>query len=338
MNRFKNTAREGGFTIVELLTVMGVIAILIGLLVPALSMVKDYAKQVQQSAQFHSIEVGLDLYKAEFGAYPPSNDNAIDPVNVDDDTPYCGANKLAEALVGQDFLGFHPNSDFRASGTADVIDRNGNPINDLYLYNIQVDVANFQTGDENARSRGGKFGASFVELENANAFLMTDVYVPGRLTSVGFNTTGTINVANHPSMVLCDVYSKKRNTSSARKTGMPILYYRARTQFTEQDYSRLKPTFIDTYGHGGIADDIYFYLDNYNLLRLQTAETNPMDHPLADGAGNSDYADFQNMIINTQISTPTLKRPYRAQSYILISAGKDGLYGTSDDITNFKKE
>ena len=27
--------------------------------------------------------------------------------------------------------------------------------------------------------------------------------------------------------------------------------------------------------------------------------------------------------------------PYRADSYILISAGIDGLYGTSDDMTNF---
>ncbi|MBN1124688.1 MAG: prepilin-type N-terminal cleavage/methylation domain-containing protein, partial [Sedimentisphaerales bacterium] len=36
-------ARKKGFTIVELLTVMGVIAILIGLLVPALNQVKDYA-------------------------------------------------------------------------------------------------------------------------------------------------------------------------------------------------------------------------------------------------------------------------------------------------------
>ncbi len=32
-----------GFTIVELLTVMGVIAILIGLLVPALNLVKEYS-------------------------------------------------------------------------------------------------------------------------------------------------------------------------------------------------------------------------------------------------------------------------------------------------------
>jgi hypothetical protein len=29
------------------------------------------------------------------------------------------------------------------------------------------------------------------------------------------------------------------------------------------------------------------------------------------------------------------KWPYRPDSYILISAGADGLYGTQDDVTNF---
>lgn len=31
----------------------------------------------------------------------------------------------------------------------------------------------------------------------------------------------------------------------------------------------------------------------------------------------------------------TMSRPYRAETYILISAGEDGLYGTMDDICNF---
>ena len=30
-------------------------------------------------------------------------------------------------------------------------------------------------------------------------------------------------------------------------------------------------------------------------------------------------------------------RPYRADSYILMSAGFDGLYGTKDDVFNFEK-
>jgi len=50
--------RKKGFTIVELLTVMAVIAVLIGLLIPALALVNKKAKTVQQRAQFHAIDVG----------------------------------------------------------------------------------------------------------------------------------------------------------------------------------------------------------------------------------------------------------------------------------------
>lgn len=326
-----NKAQKGGFTIVELLTVMGIIAILIGLLVPALAMVKDYAKQVQQAAQFHSIEVGLDLYKAEFGVYPPSNDNAVAPILTRDPTPYCGANKLAEAMVGLDFLGFHPNSEFRSTGEADIVNRLGALVYDQRIYSARNPIPDFQTAEENVRCRGGKSGAPFIELENANAFRMSDVYLPGQLGNFRAD-----------SMLLCDVYAKKRSTASAKKTGMPILYYRARTQFMEQDNTRLVPTVQPMYTVQGIDDDIYYYPDNMNLLFLQTPETSPVDHPLADQGGNvNDIEDFENMILNRQVTQNPLvdiKRPYRAQSYILISAGKDGLYGTSDDITNFKQE
>jgi hypothetical protein len=34
----------------------------------------------------------------------------------------------------------------------------------------------------------------------------------------------------------------------------------------------------------------------------------------------------------------TLPLPYRADSFILISAGKDGDFGTADDVFNFDKE
>jgi type II secretory pathway pseudopilin PulG len=332
-----NKAQEGGFTIVELLTVMGIIAILIGLLVPALSMVKDYAKQVQQAAQFHSIEVGLDLYKAEFGAYPPSNDNSIAPVHPIDATPYCGANKLAEAMVGLDFLGFHPNSDFRSTGQAELLNRStGAVMSPTLVYNALNGITSFQTPDENVKCRGGKAGAPFIELENANAFRMDDIYLPAQLTKMNYRTAYPV------SMALCDVYAKKRNTASARKTGMPILYYRARTQFTEQDYRSKSTDPTGPGAFGGLENDIYYYPDNMNLLLLQTPDTTPIDHPLASNGGQqADWISFENMILNRQVTTdPTydIKRPYRAQSYILISAGKDGLYGTADDITNFKKE
>ncbi|MHC5192001.1 MAG: hypothetical protein ACYSOP_07455, partial [Planctomycetota bacterium] len=69
--------------------------------------------------------MGLEMYKTEFGSYPRSNDNNIAPQHPVDNTAYCGANKLAEALVGLDLIGFHPNADVRSDGQNLVTDSVG---------------------------------------------------------------------------------------------------------------------------------------------------------------------------------------------------------------------
>ncbi|MHC5158353.1 MAG: type II secretion system protein, partial [Planctomycetota bacterium] len=163
--------RKKAFTIVELLTVMGVIAVLIGLMVPALALVKDYSKRIQQKAQFHGIDMGLEMYKTEFGSYPRSDDNSLLAPPPVDPTAYCGANKLAEALVGLDLIGFHPNADFRSDGQNELVDNLGIPVT-LNVYDTQGTNAWWQDGQENINARKGPF----VELENANAFRMDEVY------------------------------------------------------------------------------------------------------------------------------------------------------------------
>lgn len=90
---------------------MSIIVVLIGLLVPALSSARRYALTVKQNAQFHSIKVGLDLFHFEYGEYPDSA--AMDDAREE----YYGAMKLCEAMVGQDQLGFHPESRFRLRDT-----------------------------------------------------------------------------------------------------------------------------------------------------------------------------------------------------------------------------
>lgn len=309
----KRTEKRG-FTIVELLTVMGVIAVLIGLLIPALNLVKDFSKEIQQKAQFHSIDVGLEIFKTQFGNYPESNDNSDPAVPFPaylDNTAYCGANKLAEAMVGWDVLGFHPKSGFTADGYNDI---DGDTTPEL-IYNttngIQSSTGNPALdeidAEENIRNR-----KKFIDLENANAFQMQDIYT----------TYAPFNAAN---FVLCDEYSQTRQTG--KKTGMPILYYRARTRFQFQDYT-------DT---NTVMNDIYYHVDNQFLIDLGFPDDNTAVHTLAN------YVEFESMILNTQVQQATvsvanpngIKRPYRADSYILISAGKDGEYGTADDITNF---
>jgi prepilin-type N-terminal cleavage/methylation domain-containing protein len=325
--------KNKGFTIIELLTVMGIIAILIGLLVPALNLVKDFSKQIQQKAQFHSIDVALEMFKNDFGTYPESSDN-VDVYTGISRHPviYCGANKLAEALVGLDYLGFHPNSDLRATGHNTVILKD-NTSADRQVYHAYDDTqADWQTAEENLKARKGPF----IEFENANAYRMDEVYTNAALGTVGFANAYSLPAGMQYPLVLCDVFAKKRLGTGGKKTGMPVLYYRARTMYSEQRYNSAATATLP----GNILDDIYYYPDNENLLALGTPEDSVVLHPLRNEGGSAgltnDVVDFENMILNKQVTT--IKRPYRAGSFILISAGKDGLYGTADDIFNFTKE
>jgi prepilin-type N-terminal cleavage/methylation domain-containing protein len=333
----KRAGQNKGFTIVEMLTVMGIIAILIGLLVPALNQVKDYSKQIQQKSQFHSIDVALELFKTEFGAYPESYDN-IDPFNNSNvkyasATSYCGANKLAEALVGLDLLGFHPNSDFRATGQNDVIGKDGAKISNTLIYKASGNTANWQTADENIRARKGPY----IDFENANVFRMNEVYTAthlGLAGTFGANYTDPIYGASYP-LVLGDVYAKRRSATNSKKTGTPILYFRARTNYNEQNCLRYQNGTTAVAVATGIQDDIYYLSDNYTMLKLNSVDDSTVAHPLAGASQDDACQIFEDKIVNKQVTT--LRRPYRAGSYILVSAGKDGLYGTADDIFNFDK-
>ena len=106
--------KRTGFTIVELLAALGIIALMIGMLIPALSMVRRTAKETKQKAQFTTISLTLTTFKYDYGDYPPSD---WTPVQFTGD--YCGTQKLTEALLGWDLLGFHPKSDFRSNGRND---------------------------------------------------------------------------------------------------------------------------------------------------------------------------------------------------------------------------
>jgi prepilin-type N-terminal cleavage/methylation domain-containing protein len=341
----KRASQNQGFTIVEMLTVMGIIAILIGLLLPALNQVKDYSRQIQQKAQFHGIEVALEMFKNDFGTYPESNDNVDTYDNTKSvlastcgtdtlavATAYCGANKMAEALLGLDYLGVHPNTAFRADGKNCVVNKaNAQLVYTVYHLSTNNSPA-WETADENLKARKGPY----IDLENANAFRMDEVYGTGAGKLGTFATSTytepTEGTAYYP-LVLCDIFSKKRSGTGSKKTGMPILYYRARTAYIQQDYAYNKGT-SDT--ANGIKDDIYYYPDNQNLLALGIPEDTTIVHPLYANAGAvADRQSFESIILNKQVTT--IKRPYRAGTYILVSAGKDGLYGTGDDILNFDK-
>lgn len=275
----KKSDRTAGWTIIELLTVMSVIVILIGLLVPSLNAVRRYARNVAQRNQFHALAAAIAFFNNEYDGYPRSG--ATDDLDVD----YGGAMKLCEAMVGKDLLGFHPDSLFRSNGT----DAGG-----IQLYPRDPPPDNLAVRRE-----------PYLQLESANPYMLGNIYP----------ATGPFDPC---SFVLCDVYTNVTHRGTGRPIGMPLLYYRA-------DISRHSHNLADP----GDPDNIYKYGDNHELAGLGMPWNPGPEHKL--------YTEPRRFYLNTRnYKITTMSRPCRADSYILISAGVDGEYGTADDICNFE--
>jgi len=290
--------KKTGLTIIELLIVLGIIALLVGLLVPALSAVRNMAKETKQKAQLSTIELALAAFKNDEGDYPPSDW----PLPPNPGSDYCGSQKLAEALLGWDLLGFHPNSAWRADG----LDATGG--------SGSYDPA--QTRDLNGDSIPDTFDerkGPYLELATASAFKLVDLFRTNPIGSLAPDT-----------FVICDVFGAKKITmirgidtvtgqpiTVTEKAGAPILYYRANTS-------------------AKIMNAVYRAADN-DALVIAKQQVDGIEHPL--GRSGNQYEFFYNYIRDPKINARSW--PYRPDSYILISAGADGLYGTSDDIRNF---
>lgn len=320
-----------GFTLVELLTVIFIIALLISILVPALNAVRDQARNAKTSGELSSIGKGVELFHGELDKYPRSHGG--NPFFDDDTVILTGAQWLAVQLVGPDMQGYvKPEL---------AIDTNGNG---------EIDEADWQAWYEFEPDRAYPRLGPYVSTEGD----IVQSFVSWAEGHAGGTIQGDLEDTG-------DRWSNDRIPFFVDAYGLPIVYYAASTYakrpFTtgtpgDLEYGRYDQSdnagFTGTEGGNGRNPRAQGGLDPYGdaeevasgiwhplgILGYDHANPNEVSDPRSFAGVMMDRNIFETNRIS---DTEGRVWPHNADTFILVSPGKDGLWGTSDDVSNTQR-
>ncbi len=346
--------RADAFTLVELLTVVFIISLLIGILIPSINSARTAAKKATTAKALDSIKVGMEMFKNDNGAdfrqtngYPPSFAHPpipgytfqshlgefpfLDPISDGRPPSVSGAHWLPAMLMGVDNLGY-----VKRSSVPNENDLRKKP----WLW-----YSDDPFQDESYR----KPERMPLYLDPGNTRTKATKDIPGRENREFFPRWD--DVRQLP--VIVDAFDQ------------PVLYYVASTHgrttnMVEEDH--IADNAYDGRRPQEIGVPFYFHQDNeaFTGTSSDAEETvelgwdfggRPREHAIGESGSmltpaqlvDADHRNtfaryivdrkiFESLRIDSADGAPL--RPVNADSYLLITAGPDGRYGTADDVTN----
>lgn len=358
--RFRHRYPRGrsGFSLVELLTVIFIISLLIAILIPSLNSARNAAKKITTAKEIDSIKIGLEMFKNENGSdfpqsngYPPSFahpplgsfafDSYLGQFPFHDSKPVVyGAHWLAAMLMGVDQQGYIKRSS---------VPRRTPPLEPPQWY------------------KPDPFGDGKTVIERANLYLTPET-TPTRKTKElpGRPPQHLAELfPNYDKMqdlpVIVDAFDQ------------PILYYVSNTSGKTTNMLEDKREPNNEYGTTAQTKGPPFYFQQDNIgftgdkvIDAEQGTTNGWDfgstgakHTIALSGADLTAQDlidpdptkrntfaryivdrkvYAKMLADTErggsVEPATPLRPVNADTYLLISAGVDGLFGTTDDVSN----
>jgi prepilin-type N-terminal cleavage/methylation domain-containing protein len=296
-----STTSRKAFSLVELIVAIAIIAVLIGILIPTIAGVRKAAKAADTRNQISRISAAIERYNGDFHAYPGPFSNAqVQPGTVPLAIGSTIGTTPSVPLTGAGPVTSTENMVVALVGGVGVTETTPGTIA-TFVY----EPARLGKGPMNLNPLNPKQYPSYLEpgedeLKN----------VSGQQYVTAGGATVTFGGSAIPELI-----DRFQNEDAPR----PILYIRAKVG---------APGVVDT------AGSINFNQYNPRHLAVYGVTSYPEGADPSDTTGISGSYNFFR-----SASSPAAPNdvPNQKDGFILLSAGKDGVYGTSDDILSYSR-